>query len=199
MPLKPLTTALYLDNYGFERTLRLGYLIHPRTHQFRKNGLTTRAEGGTNWTIDCFERAVMLHVQMVASRGCPHILDIVEGLSHYICRQWRLNHIEKTITLHVRMVASHESWPSTFSTLSKDCRATCADSSASTTSRRLFCYMCRQWSLEHIEDRYTTFANGSVSWPSTHSRLLSKDCCTTCADSGASTTSRRPLCYMCRR
>jgi len=155
MPLKPLTTALYLDNYGFERTLRLGYLIHPRTHQFRKNGLTTRAEGGTNWTIDCFERAVMLHVQMVASRGCPHILDIVEGLSHYICRQWRLNHIEKTITLHVRMVASHESWPSTFSTLSKDCRATCADSSASTTSRRLFCYMCRQWSLEHIEKTVT--------------------------------------------
>ena len=43
----------------------------------------------------------------------------------------------------------------TVSTLSKDCRATYADSGASTTSRRLFCYTSRQWSLEHIEKTVT--------------------------------------------
>jgi len=60
----------------------------------------------------------------------------------------------------------------TFSTLSKDCRATCADSGASTTSRRLF--LLHVQTVEprtHREDRYATCANGSVSWPFTHSRL----------------------------
>ena len=170
MPLKPLTAALYLDNYGFEWTLRLGYLIHPRTRQFRKNGLTTRAEGGTHWTIDRFERAVTLHVRTVASRGRPHTLDFVEGLLRYMCRQWRLDHIEKTVTLHVRTVASR-GHPHILDVI-----------------EGLSCYMCRQRRLDHIEktvllhvqtveprthrgDRYATCANGSVSRPSTHSRL----------------------------
>jgi len=175
MPLEPLTAALYLDNYGFERTLRLGCLIHPRAHQFRKNGLTTRAEGGTHWTIDRFERTITLHVRMVASRGRPHILDVVEGLSRYMCRQWRLDHIEKTVLLHAQTVEPR--------THREDCLATCANGSVSwpsTHPRR-----CRRTVVLHMQ----TVA------PRPHR----EDCFATRADSGASNTSRRPLRYMCGR
>jgi len=149
-----MTAALYLDDYGLKRTLRLGCLIHPRARPFRKNGLTTRAEGGTHWTIDRFEKTVTLHVRTVASRGRPHILDVVEGLSCYICRQWRLDHIEKTMLLHEQTVEprTHRedryatcadgsaSWSlQILSTLSSNRLATCADGSASSTTLR---YMC---------------------------------------------------------
>jgi len=106
------------------------------------------------WSLEHIEKTVTLHVRTVASRGRPHILDVVEGLSCYICRQRRLDHIEKTVLLHEQTVEprTHRedryatcadgsaSWSlQILSTLSSNRLATCANGGASTTTLR---YMC---------------------------------------------------------
>ena len=129
-------------------------------------------------------------MRTVASRGRPHILDFVEGLSYYMCRQRRLDHIEKTVLLHVQTVEPR--------THREDRYATCANGSVlwpSTHSR-----FCRRTVALHVptvaprphrEDRYATCADGSASWSLQILSMLSSDRLATCADGSASTTTLR--------
>jgi len=130
---------------------------------------------------------------MIASRGRLHILDVVEGLSCYMCRQWHLDHVEKTVLLHAQTVEPRTHREDRYAT-----RANGSVSWPSTHSRR-----CRRTVVLHVqtaaprphrEDRYATCVDGSASWSLQILPTLSSNRLATCADGGASTTTLR---YMC--
>jgi len=126
-----------------------------RARQFRKNGLTKRAE---------------------AAPIGP--LATLRGPLRYMCERQCL------VAVHI------------FTTLLKDCHATCASSGASATSRRLFCYMQTVEPRTHREDRYTTCADGSASRSPQILSTSSSNCLATCADGGASITTLRYMCEL---